>query len=305
MKAIICPTYGPPDVLKIEEVAKPVPKANEILINIKASTVNSGDVRVRGLQVSGFLKLVMRFVLGFTGPRKKILGTVYAGVVEETGKDIKRFKTGDEVFGMTGMKFGAHAEYIAIKENAVVELKPVNASFEDAAAIVFGGSTAIHFLQKAKIDRLQKPRVLIYGASGSVGTSAIQIAKSYGAIVTAVCSEAGLDLCKRLGATTVMNYKQQDFTKAEQKYDIIFDTAGKLKKRDCAHCLEQEGVFKTVGGLEVAAETKEQLMYLKNLYESNQLLPVIDKIFEFNKIQEAHRYVDTGRKKGNVVLKMC
>ncbi len=304
MKAVVCSKYGPPDVLKLTEIKKPLPKDDEVLIRIKATAVNSGDVRVRGLAVSGIMRFVMRLVLGFSKPRKPILGTVLSGVVEEIGNKVKLYKPGDEVYAMTGFKFGTYSEYISLTENGTIALKPVKASFEESAAIIFGGSTAIHFLNKAKIGSKPNKEVLIYGATGSVGTSAIQISKYYNANVSAVCSEGGIQLARSLGADNVVDYTKDDFTKTEKKYDIIFDAVGKIKKKECLKCLFKEGIFITVGGLEVASETKDQLLFLKDLYDNNHLKAVIDKTYNIDDIVEAHRYVDTGRKKGNVVVKV-
>lgn len=304
MKAIICTKYGSPEVLKVVELPKPEPKPDEILVRIKATAVNSGDVRVRGLKVEGFLKIVMRFVLGFTKPRKPILGTVLSGIVEKTGSNVKSFKIGDEIFAMTGFKFGTYAQYIALKEKSALALKPAKATHEEAAAIIFGGSTALHFLQKAKINENAGRNILIYGATGSVGTAAIQIAKFYKANVTAVCSESGAELAKSLGADEVVDYNKTDFCKTGKTYNIIFDAVGKIKKKDAASCLTKDGKYITVGGLEVASETKAQLLFLKDLFDNGQLSPAIDKIFTMDEMVEAHRYVDTDRKKGNVVIKI-
>jgi NADPH:quinone reductase-like Zn-dependent oxidoreductase len=303
MKAIICPKYGPPEVLRIENIPKPVPKDEEILVKIIAAPVNSADVRVRGLAVNGFLKIIMRFVLGFSGPRKAILGTVFSGVVEDAGKNVSQFKSGDEVFGITGFKFGTHAEYISLKEKGNVTLKPANASHEEAAAIVFGGQSALYFLEKAKIKKLNNPKVLIIGA-GSVGTAAIQIANYFGADVTVVCSSDGNRIVKSLGISNIINYDKEDFTKTSSTFDIIFDAAGKSTKKQCSNLLNKGGTYKTVEGLDAASETKEQLEFLKELFEQGAYKAVIDKTFPFTHAVEAHRYVDTGRKKGNVVLKI-
>lgn len=301
MKAVVCKQYGAPEVLSIIETKKPIPKENEVLIRIKATAVNSADVRVRALDVPKYLKLIMRFALGFVKPRKPILGTVLSGIIEKTGAKITSFKEGDEVFAMTGFKFGAYAEYITLKENASIALKPKNASFEEAAAIIFGGSTAIHFLTKAMINDATK-NILIYGATGSVGSSAIQIAKHYNANITAVCSKNGEGLVKNLGIDNVIIYEEENFTQNKNKYDIIFDAVGKTSKKKCINSLSKNGIFVTVGGLDVASETKEQLVLLKNLFEKNKLNAVIDKVYTLDDIVEAHRYVDTKRKKGNVVI---
>jgi len=304
MKAVFCTQYGPPEVLKIQTTEKPEPKNDEVLIKIKATAVNSGDVRIRGLAVEGFMKVIMRLVLGFRRPRHPILGAVLSGVVEKVGAEVKDWAPGHEVYAMTGMKFGAYAEYIVLKENAVMAHKPKNATFEQSAAILFGGHTAIYFLQKAKINENGDKKVLIYGASGAVGTSAIQIAKYYKADITAVCSEKGVDLVKSLGANETIDYTKENFVANNKKYDVIFDAVGKLKKKDCAGSLTKNGRFVTVGGLDVAKQKKEQLFFLKDLYESNQLFAAIDSIYDFDEMVDAHRYVDSGRKKGNVVIRM-
>lgn len=304
MKAIFCTKYGPPEVLKFKFINKPVPKPGEVLIKIKATAVNSGDVRVRGLAVNGLMRVIMSIVLGFSKPRNPILGSVFSGIVAETGDNVNLFKTGDEVYGMTGLKMGTYADYIVVKENSPITLKPLKASFEEAAAIIFGGSTAIYFLKKAKIELKPNSEVLIYGATGSVGTSAIQIAKHYKARVTADCSEAGFDLVQSLGADEVVNYRKNDFPKTGTKYDIIFDAVGKIKKKDWAKFLSKDGVFVSVGTLDVASESIDQLLFLKDLFDSQHLKAVIDRTYSFEKMVEAHRYVDTGRKKGNVVVRV-
>jgi NADPH:quinone reductase-like Zn-dependent oxidoreductase len=304
MQAVFCTKYGPPEVLQIKNTKKPIPKSNEILIKIKATAVNSGDVRVRSLTVNGFMRIVMKIVLGFFGPRKQILGTVYSGIVVKVGKKVKLFKPGDEVFGMTGFKFGAYAEYLVTKENSSITLKPLKASFEEAAAILFGGSTASYFLWKANIDASANKKVLIYGATGSVGTSAIQISKHYNALVTAVCSRENFDLVKSLGAGEVLDYMDDNFKNSVEKYDIIFDAVGKIKQKDWSQFLSQDGIFISVGHLDVASETKEQLVFLKDLFDTNQLNAVIDRTYNFEEMVEAHRYVDTLRKKGNLVVRV-
>ncbi|MBX2977268.1 MAG: NAD(P)-dependent alcohol dehydrogenase [Ignavibacteriaceae bacterium] len=304
MKAAFCTNYGEPEVLKIVLTDKPIPREDEVLIRIHASAVNSADVRVRGLDVEGFMKIVMRFVLGFTKPRKPILGTTFAGVISEIGKNVTKFKKGDEVFGMTGFKFGTHAEYIALKETDVIVNKPKNASFEEASAIIFGGSTAYHFLMKADIEKKSKMKILIYGATGAVGTSAVQIAKYFNSDVTAVCSDEGKELVTSLSADDVIIYSKEDFTKNGKRYDLIFDAIGKLNRKMVKSSLTERGIFSTVGGFEVASETTTQLLFLKDLFDKNKLKAVIDKIYSLDDIIEAHRYVDTKRKKGNVVIKV-
>ncbi len=303
MKAVICTQYGPPEVLQIQNVNKPTAKENELLIKIYASAINSGDVRVRSLDVKGFMKVIMRLVLGIYKPRKPILGTVFSGVVESIGDKVSKFKIGDRVFGMTGFKFGTYAEYMAVNQNGNVIKMPNNATFEDAASIVFGGQTAIHFLDNAKIAQRPNAKVLIIGATGSVGVSAIQIAKHYKATITAVCSSKGESLVRELGVTNIVQYDKEDFTKRIDKFDIIFDAVGKTTKKECRNLLNENGVYKSVS-LGYASETIQQLQLLKELFEKGELKAVIDKTFQMDEVVEAHRYVDSGRKKGNVVLKI-
>ena len=304
MKAIICTKYGSPEVLEIHEVEKPSPRENELLIRVIATAVNSGDVRVRGLVVEGFMKLVMQVVLGFSKPKKPILGTVFSGIIESIGKNVVSFKSGDRVFGMTGFQFGTYAEYLTIGEKSAVTSMPQNASFEEAVSLIFGGQTALYFLEKAKIHRRKNPKVLVIGSTGAVGTSAVQIANSYGALVSAVCSSRGETLMKELGITNLFLYDKEDFMQTNQRYDIIFDAVGKCDKKKIKTLLNTGGIFKSVEGLDVASETKEQLVFLKNLYEAGKLKAVIDKTYSFEEVVEAHRYVDSGRKKGNVILKI-
>lgn len=303
MKAVICKKYGTPEVLQIQEVSKPISEDNQILVKIMATAVNSADVRVRSLDVKGFLKVVMRLVLGISKPRKPILGTVFSGVVESVGDKVSRFKIGDKVFGMTGFKFGTHAEYIAVNQNSNVIEMPNNATFEEAAAIIFGGQTAIYFLDKAKIAEKSNPKILIIGATGSVGTAAIQIAKYHKADITAVCSSNGQKLVVELGVKNIILYDKEDFTKQKEKFDIIFDAVDKSNKNQCKNLLNRNGIYKNVSSVN-ASETIQQLQLLKELFEKGEFKATIDKTFTLDKIVDAHRYVDTGRKKGNVVLKI-
>lgn len=303
MKAVICTKYGPPEVLQIQNVNKPTAIENELLVKIIASAVNSGDVRVRSLGVKGFMRVIMRLVLGISKPRKPILGTVFSGVVESIGDKVSKFRVGDRVFGMTGFKFGTYAEYIAVHQDGNVIEMPNNATFEDAAAIIFGGQTAIHFLDKAKIAQRPNTKILIIGATGSVGAAAIQIAKYYNADITAVCSSSGQRLVRELGITNIVQYDKEDFTKQKDKFDLIFDAVGKTNKKECRNLLKENGVYNSVSS-GYASETIKQLQLLKELFEKGKLNAVIDKTFHMDEIIEAHRYVDTGRKKGNVVLKI-
>lgn len=303
MKAVICDGYGPPEVLKIREVEKPVPKRNEVLIKVMASSVNSGDARMRALRVEGALspaiKVIMRLLLGIRKPRR-IPGAVLAGIIEEVGDNVNNFKVGDEVYAMTGFKFGGHAEYAVLPANKTIALKPRKASFEEAAAIPFGGNTALYFLRKADIGKAKK--VLIYGSTGAVGTAAVQLAKIMGANVTAVCSKDGAVLSKKLGASKMYDYRKQEVTDLGEKFDIIFDAVGKISKKDCEGQLAKGGAFVTVGGMDVAKEFASDLEELAKYFDEGKFVAVIDKTYPLDDIVEAHRYVDTGHKKGNVVV---
>ncbi len=315
MKAIELQKYGAPDFLQMNEVEKPLPKENEILIKIHASSVSSGDARMRRAD-----PYIIRFIFGFKKPRKSILGIVVAGEIESIGKNVSNYKVGDQVFGSSGMNFGAHAEYVAVPEDAVLALKPANMTYEEAAAIPFGGTASIHFLRIANIQAGQK--VLIYGASGALGTLAVQLAKHYGAEVTAVCSTSNVELMYSLGADQVIDYTKEDFTMNGKKYDAIFDTVGKNSFWKALKSLKKGGqlllanagvgamitgsiasVFmskKIVSG--VIKETAEDMNFFKQLIEKGKMKAVIDRIYTLKQIGEAHAYVDKGHKKGNVVI---
>lgn len=304
MKASICTQYGPPEVIEIREVAKPNPKNNQILVKIMSSTLNSGDVRVRGLQVEGIMKLIMKLVVGWTKPRKPILGVTFSGIVTEVGKDVTKFTAGERVYGLTAFNFGCHAEYCVISENSMVTHMPPNVNFNDAAAVLFGGQTAVSFLHKMGMHTNKNLKVLILGGSGAVGTSSIQVAKYYGGHVTALSSTENKDLCISLGADKVICYDQERFDALSDRFDIVLDAVGKYSKNQCKHLLSANGIFKTVGGLEYASESVNQLHLLSQMYSEGKLKPVIDRVYSLDDIVKAHCYVDTGKKKGNVVIKI-
>jgi len=312
MKAVVCTKYGPPEVLELKEVEKPTPKKNEVLIKIFATSATSSDTVVRGfkLPMNRLMGIMMRLVIGFSKPRNPILGMVLAGEVESVGKEVKRFKKGDPVFAYTvsssiKIRFGAYAEYTCLPEDGLVALKPLNITYEEAAAIPYGGLLALFFLKKGNIQNGQK--VLIYGASGAIGTSAVQIAKHFGAEVTGICSTTNLELVKSLGADKVIDYTKEDFTKRGELYDVILDSVPfvmankKSLKEQCQKAMNPNGRYISIDESSPKFHL-DDLMFLKELVESGKLKPVIDRSYPLEQMVEAHRYVDTGRKKGNVVI---
>jgi NADPH:quinone reductase-like Zn-dependent oxidoreductase len=320
MKAIVYTKYGPPEVLQLIEVEKPIPKENEILVKVKATTVTVADIRARSFTVPPAFWLPARIALGFRKPKKEILGMELAGEVESVGTDVKRFKEGDKVFAASLVGFGAYAEYKCLAEDGPVTLKPPNITFEEAAAIPIGARTALHFLRKANIQSGQK--VLVYGASGSVGSYAIQLSKYFGATVTGVCSTTNVELVKSLGADKVIDYTAEDFSNTGETYDVIFDTVGKSPFSACMKSLKEDGTYinltvvlpgvrmlwtklttsrKLILG-QKSPETSEALNFLKELVETGKLKVVIDRCYVFEEIIDAHRYVEKGHKKGNVVI---
>lgn len=307
MKAVICTKYGPPEVLQIREIARPIPKNTEVLIKIHATTVHIGDTKIRRLEPGlgrvkdVFYKPIMRLVLGFKGPRKKILGMELAGEIVDIGNDVNLFQKGDKVFGSTEVRFGTYAEYCCLPEKSILTKMSNNMSFEQAAPISNGGLTALLNLRKAKIKRGHK--ILIYGASGSVGTYAVQLAKYFGASVTAVCSTPNFELVNSLGADYLLDYKLEDFTLKEEKYDIILDAVGKIPFSKRRKSLSSSGIYINILDLSNQHKLKvKDLNLLKELFEKGELKSVIDKNYPIDKIVEAHRYVDKGHKKGNVII---
>jgi len=323
MKAIKCTKYGPPEVLRFVEMEKPTPKDNEVLIKIHATSVTIADSRVRGFKVPLSFWLPARIALGWRKPKKDILGAELSGEIEATGKKVTLYKTRDKVIAYSGHdRFGAYAEFICLAETAVIALKPDSIEYEKSVAIPFGGGTALHFMREANVQKGQK--VLIYGASGSVGTYAVQLANYFGAEVTGVCSTTNLELVKSIGAKNVIDYTKEDFSKRDEKYDVIFDAVGKSSLYACVKSLKENGILvqavatpaitirmklislfskkKFIGGTLIPKA--KDLIYLIALVETGRIQSVIDRIYPFREIVEAHRYVDKGHKKGNVVISL-
>jgi NADPH:quinone reductase-like Zn-dependent oxidoreductase len=324
MKAITYTKYGPPDVLELKEVEKPAPKDDEVRVKVSVTTATVADSRMRSFTVPLTYWLPARIALGIRKPKNTILGAELAGEIEAVGRDIQRFKKGDQIFASTlEHGFGAYAEYICLPEDGLLALRPNNVTCEEAATLPIGGRTALYFLREANIQSGQK--VLIYGASGSVGTFAVQLAKYFGAEVIGVCSSANLGLVKSLGADRVIDYTKEDFTKNGETYNVIFDTVGKASYSGCMRALKKNGTYlqavaapgislrmlwtritsskRLIGG--GPPRKPEDLVFLKELVEAGKIKPVIDRVYPMEQIVEAHRYVDKGHKKGNVVITLA
>ena len=322
MKAVVYEKYGPPDVLELREIEKPTPADNEVLIRTYSTTVTAGDCRVRSLHMPVGFGLIARVILGVSRPRQPILGSELAGKIESVGKDVKKFKVGDEVFAFTGASLGCHVEYKCMPEDGAVALKPANLSFDEASALASSGTTALDFFRRGRIQSGEK--VVVVGASGGVGTSAVQLAKHFGAEVTGVCSTRNMELVRSLGANHVVDYTKEDFTTNGKAYDVIMDTAGTAPFSRSKGSLKERGrLLLVLGGLPdllgvpwvwmtsskkviagPATGRPEDLRFLAKLAEAGELKSVIDRRYPFDQMREAHRYVDTGRKKGNVIIDM-
>lgn len=322
MKAVVCNRYGPPEVLQLTDVPKPEPKDDELLIKVCATTATVADFRIRSFTVPLSVWIPARIFIGLWKPRKSILGGELSGIVESVGKNVRQYKKGDAVFALSFKDFGAYAQYKCLPENASIALKPAQVSHEQAATIPIGALTALHYLQKAQVSYGQK--VLVYGASGSVGTYAVQLAKYLGAEVTAVCSSSNLELVKALGADKAIDYTSTDYTQKLEQYDLILVAIDKIPFSICAKHLKTKGIYANITAPtkslhmlwtsltsqkkflmgEHPHKSPENLKLLANLVASGKLKPVIDRTYTLEQIVDAHRYVEKGHKKGNVVVKI-
>jgi NADPH:quinone reductase-like Zn-dependent oxidoreductase len=306
MRAVVCTRYGPPEVLHIGELATPVPRKNEVRIRIRATAVTSSDCYVRGLRLSPVYKIMGRLALGWNAPRQPVLGMVLSGVVDAVGPDVRLFEVGDRVFGFNKSRFGTYAQYVCWPEDGLLATQPANLSDEETAAIPYGGLLALSCLRRADIRPAQ--RVLVFGASGAVGTSAVQLARHLGAEVTGVCSAANVELVTSLGATRVIDYTAEDFTEGVERYDVIFDAVGKRKS---AAALRRGRRVLVPGGVCISVDDgspklwREDLVLLGELAARGDIRPVIDRTYSLDDIVDAHRYVDIGHKRGNVIISVA
>jgi NADPH:quinone reductase-like Zn-dependent oxidoreductase len=303
LNAVVCTRYGPPEVLRLEELATPVPRENEVRIRILATAVMSSDCYVRGLNLSPAYRIMARLALGWNAPRQPVLGMVLSGEVDSVGPDASSFEVGQPVFGFNRHRFGTYAQYVCWPEDGLLATRPANLTDEEAAAIPYGGLLALSYLRKADVRAGQ--RVLVYGASGAVGTSAVQLARHFGAQVTGVCSTSNVDLVASLGATTVIDYTHEDFTEKAERYDLILDAVGKRKSaaalRRCRQVLAPGGACVSVDDGKPNLR-REDLVLLGELATKGEIRPVIDRTYALDDIVDAHRYVDNGHKRGNVVI---
>ncbi|TMC85648.1 MAG: NAD(P)-dependent alcohol dehydrogenase [Chloroflexi bacterium] len=302
MRAAVCTAYGPPEVLQIRTVPDPRPRNKEVCVRLFATAVTASDCIVRGLKMRGVYRLFLRAAFGIRAPRKGIIGMIAAGEIESVGRDVTSFKPGDQVFGMDGFRAGTYAEKVCWPSSALA-LRPANMTYDESAALPYGGLIASFFVRRLKVQKGQ--RVLVYGASGAIGTSAVQLAAHLGAEVTGVCSTANLELVQSLGATSVIDYTKDDFTQSGSRYDVIFDAVGKRKS---AKAMLNAGAALASGGVSMSVDDafprtkKSDLLVLKELAESGAFRPVIDRRYTLDEIVEAHRYVDLGHKRGNVIV---
>ena len=303
MQAVVCTRYGSPEVLRLEELATPVPRKNEVRIRILATAVTSSDCYVRGLRLSPAYRIMARLVLGWNAPRQPVLGMVLSGEVDSVGPDVRSFEAGDRVFGFNRHLFGTYAQYVCWPEDGLLAPRPANLTDEESAAIPYGGLLALHFLRKAGVRAGQC--VLVFGASGAVGTSAVQLARHLGAEVTGVCSTANVELVTSLGATRVVDYTVEDFADRTERYDLVFDAVGKSKSasalRRCQQVLAPGGACVSVDD-GTPNLRREDLVLLGELATKGEIRPVIDRTYALDDIVEAHRYVDIGHKRGNVII---
>ena len=323
MKAVVCKRYGEPKVLQLTEIEKPKPKSNEVLVRIHATSVTAEDPKMRGFNHSPLLKFPVGLIFGFNKPKSPILGVEFSGIIEKVGSVVKNYGVGDKVFGYTGLSFGAYAQYKCMPENSLIHHKPENLSFEESACMVNGPLSALAYIKKkGKIKKGDE--VLIFGASGSVGTAGVQLAKYFKANVTGVCSKKNIALVKSIGADLVIDYTQEDFTKSNKKYDLIFDTVGKTNMKKCMKLLKPKGrylltefsfshiiaafftsMFKSRKVIVISSNfywKKEDLSFLKVIVEKGYIKPIIDTVYPLEKIIDAHKYVELGRKVGNVAI---
>jgi len=303
MRAAVCTAYGPPEVLQIRTVPDPIPRDKEVCIRLFATSVTASDCIVRGLKLRGLYRPLMRVAFGLRAPRKGIIGMIAAGEIESVGRAVTSFKPGDEVFGMDGFRAGTYAEKVCWPATAAIALRPANLTYEESAALPYGGLLASFFVRRLKVRKDQ--RLLVYGASGAIGTAAVQLARHLGAEVTGVCSTANLELVRSLGATAVIDYTKDDFTQGGSRYDLVFDAVGKRKS---AKAMLNARAALVTGGVSMSVDDafprtkKSDLLVLKELAESGAFRPVIDRHYALDEIVEAHRYVDLGHKKGNVIV---